>query len=145
MSNAKKQRREETESTPDQRAKDDRVYDTYIFVGEEQPFSVYRIEASLPEAIALGKRVDELSAKFHAKTDKKGDEWSATRHFIYLERYLTEGANHDDEASEDAAIFDEMAGLAGNAKNWCMMTSDECAPLCLSWKSARVYLLNTWC
>lgn len=118
----------------DDGAKPVTTYDTYIFVGEEQPFPIYRIDTTQPDA----ETVRELVQK---RKNEQGSD--AVQFFVLLERYLENGKFDDDEDDKDDV--DAIRAAVRDRSLWENKFEKEWTPMHVDWKNANVYLLNTWC
>ena len=120
----------------DDSAKPDTTYDTYIFVGEEQPFRIYRIDTTQPDAETVRTLVQK-------RKDEQGDD--AVQFFILLERYIENGEFDGDEDDEDDK--EDVEAIRAAVRDRSLFENkfeNEWTPIHMDWKNANVYLLNTW-
>lgn len=116
------------------------VYDTYIFVGEEQPFTFVRVDTTAESAARVRAKVLEmLEAQYSDAEDEDEAQIDAVNYFIDMQLYLS-GA-----CAQASADNEEIRRLIPDRDEWTCVHKNKWAPLHVDWPSANTFVLNTWC
>lgn len=111
-------------------------YDTYQFVGEERLDKVYyRVDTEAKSAAAIRDKFSSLLAL--ADQDQAGIFAFMLTAYLRNDKFVL-----DDE--ENAEIVNELKTMIPDRSEWELVLQNKFPPLCIDWKNANVYVLNTW-
>lgn len=125
------------------------VYDTYIFVHEEQPFNYVRVLSSSDTAVRARAKMDALKAE--RKTWPHVDNVKLARHARFYQQFLNwvtqSSLDENETCAETIADLNEAKIIAPDPTEWEALGKgdEQWAPLELAWTSGITYILNTWC
>ena len=106
------------------------TFDTYLFIGEEQPFPCFRIDTNSDEAKKMRKLLKPII--------KEENGYKSVQLYVTMLTRLR-GQDFDNEYDDK-----RLADWVPDMQKWEKMGDNAWAPIHYKWKSANLILLNTF-
>lgn len=117
------------------------VYDTYIFVGRRQPFTIVRVNTRFESAIAVRAYMEQI-ARRNATTETTYQPKEAYQFFDDLKMYLKYG--HCAEGDDSGERLEVLRDLIPSRAEWKREFRGLWTPMTLDWPSANIFLLSRY-
>lgn len=120
----------------------DLAYDTYIIVGVQQPFTIFRVDTTAESARKVREHIQMLVTNNATGSDTY-DPAETFKFFVQLEFYLTlDDYVDDDETEQDSEDFGVLEDLIPNRNEWKREFKDRWTPMWCDWTSANTLILG---